>query len=40
MSSADMLALAVPLLLLAIAIRRNSGVLAALLLLALFLVRL
>jgi hypothetical protein len=40
MSSADMLALAVPLLLLAIAIRRNSGVLAALLLLTLFLVRL
>ena len=36
----DILALAVPLLLLVIAIRRNSGVLAALILLTLFIVRL
>jgi hypothetical protein len=40
MPSNDMLALVVPLLLLVIAIRRNSGVLAAILLLTLFIVRL
>ena len=40
MQHSDMLALLVPIVLLVLAIRRNTGVLAALILLVLFLVRL
>jgi hypothetical protein len=40
MPHSDLLALLVPIVLLALAIRRNTGILAALILLVLFLVRL